>query len=224
MSKSTITSFALVGVTTVFLASVTLTGFSETAFANPNSEKQEKSEKNNDVGEGKKELERQKKLAEDLQTIRGPSRLRTNIISSVGLGIGGVVGEVSTTFFTCILKCIPGVKVNYKPGDFWRQTMAGQRKLWGVKQPPKKKDQKEVAGPPKAPKTTQANEDRDGYKRHKYDFEYRPNRFGGITVRSPNGQTFHVKYGGKIQVGEKILIAAINPTGRSYFVEEKRRN
>ena len=45
-------------------------------------------------GEGYSEAKMQKKLADDLQTLSAPDSFRTNIISTLGLWVGGAVGEV----------------------------------------------------------------------------------------------------------------------------------
>ena len=78
------------------------------------------------------EIEMQNRVAKDLQTARAPATLRTRIISTLGLGIGTAVGEVSTSVVTCIAEAC-GVKTNYKPGDMSKQSWKALKTLWGVK-------------------------------------------------------------------------------------------
>lgn len=217
MTGSKTKRFLLLGITATFLVAGPAPEIANTAWATKQQQQKNETEKGN--GAGLDEIRRHNDLAKQIQTVRAPARLRTNIISSLGLAGGGAVGEVATTFFTCILKCIPGVKIDYQPGDFWRKTMEGQRKIWGIEGPPKKRTGSTRPNPTAAaPKRASVPQpDDEGYVDHKLGFKYRPSRFGGIYVKSPNGQPFHVLYGGKIKVGDKTLTASIDPTGRSYL-------
>lgn len=191
------------------------------AYATKQEDQKNAQEEPRNTGEGLREIERQRKFARQLHTARGPMRLRTNIIASTGLAVGGAVGEVFTTIFSCLLDCIPGVKTNYKPGDFFRQAVDGQRVLWGLQRLKSNRTKPTATSAPKpvkAKSVTRKYGHEAEWVRHKYGFDYFPSRFGGIRV-GVGDKTIHVKYGNSIKVGNRTLTASIDPTGRSYFSE-----
>ncbi len=163
-------------------------------------------------GEGNSEVKMQKKLADDLQTLTAPDSFRTNIISTLGLWVGGAVGEVSTSTVVCIFRCFGVKSSGYEYGDVWRQSIKGAKKIWGLEKPPQNnKPDRTEEKPESVSKPATSNK--------KYDFEFQPSPDGGIDVTAKDGTKINVRYGGSFRNGDKILTASIDPTGKSYFKE-----